>query len=751
MQSNNELDNISRLVADHRLGEAMELLDSFGCKYPELSLGAALYEIRADYERMVEYWRKGYKDPRLDDIYNRLLRRMYRLTADVRTRYATTHSRFWAGIGRKASGAGRDWSLPVLRQALEGFVSDVAMLEFEPENTRRQKRATLYANHQKLMDELFDHICASPQWSDGTADAYEQMLISPTVDTNDQQLIVSALMIATMNMFDICKFRVLVSVYMKSSDENVRQRALVGWVLSLGRGHYGLFPEQRQMVGDMLAREDIRAELTELQIQILYCISTESDNKKIQNEIMPDLLKHNNLHITRHGIEEKTEDPMQDILDPEASERNMEKVEESFRKMVDMQKAGSDIYFGGFSQMKRFPFFDSICNWFVPFYPEHPEISSIYDKMSGSKFINMMMSKGPFCDSDKYSFIMAFRQVMDRIPQNMRELLNNGEGTWTMGELANTDMRTAAYIRRTYLQDIYRFFRLFPAREQFYNPFNYRKPEKWEADYIFFSNPIFNSTPLEERFGELGAFMMKRGLTCEAAELLENYSDNSKDYQYYMLRGNILLRQGETIHTYQTGPTAAECFDNALKLKREDNRALLGYARAQFYDGNYTEAKDAYERLMEAKPDNKNYQLGYCVCLTNLEMYDEAMKVLYRLHYEDSENDSVARVLARALLGDGKYEQADKIYMKLLEKGTLDDNDLLNRGYGAWFASDRDTAANYFAGYLKKRYPNSSQSTYREKAEADIVDTEREFILHHGVSSTEIQLMLDLTCDAILR
>ena len=48
---------------------------------------------------------------------------------------------------------------------------------------------------------------------------------------------------------------------------------------------------------------------------------------------------------------------MDDILNGDTSDKKIEEIEHSIRKMADMQKRGADIYFGGFSKMKRFGFF----------------------------------------------------------------------------------------------------------------------------------------------------------------------------------------------------------------------------------------------------------------------------------------------------------------------------------------------------------------------------------------------------------
>ena len=49
MEANKELDDILRLLDSRRLSEAMELLGTFGCKYPELNLTGPLDDIRSDY------------------------------------------------------------------------------------------------------------------------------------------------------------------------------------------------------------------------------------------------------------------------------------------------------------------------------------------------------------------------------------------------------------------------------------------------------------------------------------------------------------------------------------------------------------------------------------------------------------------------------------------------------------------------------------------------------------------------------
>lgn len=752
MIHNEDLDSILEMLRQYQLCEAIGRMEAYAMKYPDAGIAGHLAEIRNDYQLMSDYWAKGYKDPQLEQVYARLIQRMYRLAANQLLAYNVVHSPAVAGVFKRVRSTGRDWSVPALRSQLESFVSDVALLELEPEHVRSVKKAEIYSNHLQLMNDLFDYIWTSRQWKESIAEAFEELLLSPTVDTVDQQLIVSAVMLSAMNIFDINKFSLLIQVYRKSKDENVRQRALVGWVLSLGSGLPGIFEDEKRAVDELLTDAGVRSELTELQIQMLYCVSAEQDNNRIQKEIMPDLLQHNTFRITPNGIEEKEDDPMQDILDPEASERNMEKVEESFRKMMDMQQQGSDIYFGGFSQMKRFPFFRSISNWFVPFYAEHPEVHSMFVKASDLKLVRMIVDKGPFCNSDKYSLVFAMRHVMERIPQNMREMLMNGDALG-IGGMATEDVHTPAYIRRIYLQDLYRFFRLYPMRSQFYNPFNAQEGKDWNLQYAFFADGAFCSTPLEKSFNEIVAFMVKRKMYQEAMQVLDNYSDEARDYQFWMLCGHVLVQNpaGQKHFKRLAGLDALGCFSKALAFNPADVKALAAYARTASLKGLYREACDAYARLLEAQPDNKNYTLYYGTCLVNLDSYEEALKLLYKLHYEYPGHASVNRVMARALMGSGKYEQSLKIYHDLYNSPKRISDDLLNHACCEWLSGSQQKAAQLMAEYLQAAGADTTEAECRSRLGSVLCGQELQFLQNHGITPTEIQLMIDLACSFSLR
>ena len=711
MIQNEALDMIIAALLKRNLGEAITATDNFLAVHPHQVNTDRLFAIKSDYQLMADYWRRGFKDPQMTELYDNLLRRMYVLYATIAGSYVIRHSPFLESLYGRVHMTPRDWSPQVIRESLEAFVSEVALSGLENRPT-----SELYARHHKEMVELFDYILTSGIWSDGFAQAMEDIVLSPTVDTIDQQLILSSVMLATMNMYDMAKFRMMVHVYQKAVDEQVRQRAFIGWALSMDSViGLRLYHEEVELVQKMVEDEACCRELVELQKQLVFCIDAERDHQKIQSEIMPDLLSQQGFRMSRNGvIEEMENDTLNDILHPDAEEEKLERLEQSFQKMMDMQKQGSDIYFGGFSQMKRFPFFCELMNWFTPFYKDHPDISEAIGRYGDYRFLNTLFSSGPFCNSDKYSFLLAFDQVIRRLPNNIREMMEQGD--MPISEVAQEELEQPAYIRRIFLMDIYRFFRLFSSRNAFRNIFDVEA-----GAYIILGSPIFSSTHIEVYFNEVTAFLIKRKHIEEARDMLANYGDNRQDFQYYLMSAIIGHHN-----------VAKKNYAKALELQPDNERALAGYARVLFNEGDYQEALGIYDKLLSLKSEKKTYMLNRAVCLTKLQRFEEAEKVLFRLNYESPDDTNVNRVLAWTLTNDGKYEQAEKLYNQLLSDGKSSTNDLLNYGFCLWFAGHIDEAADCFHRYLKES---------GEEKET-IIKNELELIRAKGITEPEIQMML---------
>lgn len=721
--NNNEaniFNDITECLKKSALGRALKLTRTFVDAHPYMMYDEGLEDIERDYKFMLDYFKQGIDDPQREELYGKLIQRLYKFESNLLLSYRIKNVPFYSEASRKS--INRSFSNDRIKAELESFVTDTALLTLEPEEQRGAKSKEIHIRHNEFMQALFCYIITSRQWNDTEAALFEDMLLSPTTDSMDAQMIVSALTIATMNIMDVLKFNTLVNVYLKATDETVRQKALVGWVFSLS-SDMRTDSELAKTVSAALKKPGVAGELSDLQKQIIFCMNAEKDNDRIQKDIMPELIKNNNINITRFGITEKEEDPMADVFDPDAADRAMEKMEESFQKMISMQKAGSDIYFGGFSQMKRFSFFYNTANWFCPFYLEHPEISSVTESLKDTPLLAAILKNGPFCDSDKYSFTLALSSVISRLPANMREMMNTPEA---LGHtVSDEDQKKPAYIRRMILQDMYRFFRLFPQRSQLVNPFD-------NEHYVFVTDSVFYGTDMQDYMSELCYFMLKHKNGKALGRLLENYNDEND--------AKCLLFHGIYALDYNNNPYSACGYLEMLdKLDDSNKRGLKLLARAYFATEDYDKAAECYGRLFDEDPENKNITLNYCVSLSKARRYDEALNLLYKLSLEEPNSVHVTRVLAWTLMGLGRLDQAEKEYGSLIGSQDAESGDRLNAGYCMWMKGNTRQAVELFNEFVSLSNGNKSFRGISEEFTKDY-----DFLKEHGLTDIDIRLMTDI-------
>lgn len=734
MERNKQLEEVKSLLEERKLSQALDALQTYLYAYPQPANMDKLEAIRSDFRLMVDYWRKGFKDPQQEQLYHQLLRRAYALNTNLSLQFFLHSSPFLMTLHTSVRQNARNWSMAAIRLEMENFVTNIAMLDLEPHQLREEKRLDLYTKHQKSMSDLFTYILTSHVWSEAIGEAFKEILLAPTIDENDQQLIVSAIMLSCMNHFDMVKFKVMTDVYRQTQDERLRQRALIGWVCSLNDGAGKVFSEEHALVNELLVDEQCVQELIELQLQMILCMETEADRHKIQDEILPEIMKNNQFKITPNGIEEKEEDTLEEILHPEASERRMEKLEENLQKMADMHKAGSDVYFGGFAQMKFFDFFKDMSNWFVPFYAQHPYMARWKDNHKVNKIMEKIVPDIPLCNSDKYSFVCGFEQTSRMLTDQMLDMIANGELKPVF--VSDHEEQNAAFIRRSYLQDMYRFFKLFPQRSLFASPFD---TQEWNMRFIpFFLSDLFSGTPLEKHMAEMAATLYKHRMYQEAFIVLDKVSSDMKDMRYYLLMGDLIYYHSNELKLERMGTLwlkqALGLYEKALQLNPSSNRTKNRIARVCFELHDYQKAMTYFEELMTMETDNLRYQLYKAICLANLNRYDEAISLLYELHYHDENDYSVIGVLANTLTEQGKYDQAEKYYLRLLEQEEIAPNDLLGYAYLLWFQGKIEESIEQL-----KHYQGRFNASVVLKLESD-----RDTLLRHGVSETDIRMMMSI-------
>lgn len=709
-------------LMDKRLDVAIELLEQLYVQRPTLIGHSELEAVKNDYQLMVDYMERGFTDDKRASLYLSLLQRLYRVAADLEISWRCKNVIVYVDAFRISDHL--NTSHDFIRSVLESFVSDVAMLSLLPEAERTEKAKDLYDRHQVFINRLFNTLWTSCQWSDDDCAFYTGLMLSPMVDVVDQQLLVSAVTLGAMNQFDINKFKALTTVYQQSTDERVRQRALVGWVLSVFEG-MDIFPEQDEIIRKLCENKDTIRELYTLQIQFFYSQDTEKDNEKLQRDIMPYLVEGSNITIGRLGIVEKEEDSLENILNQDAEDKRMEQMEEKVRKMMEMQKQGSDIYFGGFRQMKRFPFFNDLANWFTPFYIDHPALRTTIERIGQPNILETITNQGNFCESDKYSLAFAMESIINQIPGNIKEMMGSEGAFAPMG--TTLDKSNPTYICRAYIQDLYRFFRLYRSSNELINPFIDNHKSSFVADTFFFVYKSFIGTGLDEYKMRLALYLYKHKNMDKLVELMSTF--HVEDTNYNILMGYINLYFGKPDVAYQI-------FNMVLQEDTENQWALKGMARAAMDCEDYNTAEHTYSQLLRLEPDNINYAVKRCVTLLKTERYAEAREELFRLDYQYPDNMNVKRVFAWTMLLDKSLDKASQLYDRILSDAPMAE-DYLNSGYCWWAKGNIGQAKNSFQAWITMTKGNKDRLLEEIRNDQKVLDL-------YGITEIDCLLMVNL-------
>lgn len=702
----------TKLIREGRLDVSLRQMHEFLSKYPFVNDQSRLEAIENDYNLMKDFMSRGLIDKRQDELYESLKRRFYKLTFDIDRIVSARLDSLYASANAMA--AKQNMNPDYIQQRLEAFVQERAMLSIEK---REDNGAQLFKEHQDYLNALFMAILVAPAWNDGETEAFTRLLLSPTIDVADQQLLLSAISLSAENFPDINKLRVLTDVFNESDDEQLRQRALVGWSFSLKC-------YEPSMYGALPAITDA-SQLISLQMQVIHCLNAEADHQTIQRDIMPDLMENSKLRMTRFGIEETEDDALKDILNPNADDEAIERLEQSMKRMNEMQQQGADIYFGGFSQMKRFTFFATLSNWLMPFYLEHPQLTDSISAASDlMRIMHHIFERGPFCDSDKYSLVLATRSVVGKLPQNVREMMGNAESIPDFPQEATT--KTPEYIRRMYLQDLYRLHRLFTQRLSLYNPFDTNNgPEGRNALFV---THLPKETFTTEFQMQLAHFLYKKKKYAYTLEVL-NYRTCDDNADYQTLYGWALLMSHATTE-------ALRHFRKALAISPDNEQALRGFARTAFLLSNFAAARQAYQQLRTNHQENFNYTLNYCIAAIEDGKSNEVMNELFRLHYEHEDDPRVKRTLAWAFLKQAQPEKALTYCNQLMTAAEPTDDDLLNKAYCHWALRQMDDAVR-----LLKKY---SQKQRQQEMLTERLDSDRSVLEGLGITASELRIMPDL-------
>ena len=173
------------------------------------------------------------------------------------------------GLFKDLKKQGEAIDIKEVKPTLEKFVSREAMLFLNHDLSKEEQNeasARLYQEWEEYREKIFDRFVTSGHWDEEECAAVKDTILSPTVDSLTAQLLVSAITLSAATVFDMGKFTLLYHIYIQAGDDEVKMRALLGWLLvSMNSGSYKQQADFRsfveQLTDDCMNDSDLLADI----------------------------------------------------------------------------------------------------------------------------------------------------------------------------------------------------------------------------------------------------------------------------------------------------------------------------------------------------------------------------------------------------------------------------------------------------------------------------------------------------------
>jgi tetratricopeptide (TPR) repeat protein len=277
-------------------------------------------------------------------------------------------------------------------------------------------------------------------------------------------------------------------------------------------------------------------------------------------------------------------------------------------------------------------------------------------------------------------------------------------------------------ISNQYIQDIYRFFKLYSKKSDFLDPFD----TKLDLYNLFFMKEIENVDQLLRTIGE--AYFSK-DFYDEAVEIFEGLLQKDN------LNMELYQKTGYGYQKKENYKEALSCYKRADMIKSDN---LWNLRKIAFCYRNLKDSETALKYYLLAEhqaPDDLGIQLNIGHCYLEQKMYNEALPVFFKVEYLNPDNHKVWRPIAWCSFVIGKLEQAGKYYQKIDEKEKTH-HDWTNLGHVMWCLKDRKNALSCYEKSLE--LTNYNMDSFLQIFEEDVP-----FLIQNGVDEKEIPFFLD--------
>lgn len=613
------------------------------------------------------------------------------------------------GIFKDLKKQGEAIDIKEVKPTLEKFVSREAMLFLNHDLSKEeqdQASARLYQEWEEYREKIFDRFVSSGYWNNEERAVVKDTILSPTVDSLTSQLLVSAITLSAATVFDMGKFTLLYDIYRLADDDEVKVRALLGWLLvSTNCGSYEQQPDFRsfaeQLTEDCKNDPDLLAEIIKAQKMLAVTVFSEQKSIDYTNDIMASLSKRflDDLRDKVADLLEADED-MRNIFgiedDEETSEEspirsddtntdedripNLDADIESPLSMDEMMDKGIDILLPQFKMLRdQTEFFTHLYNWFMPFYLKNPHITEALGFVDEKrKFCKAFCSTARSCPADAYSLANLIVSHSNEIPENIVDCYDDPEDEEDGSESADEEEivkeffnepeeHRAKRIRINYIRNLMRFSKFYTAKDEIFNIFDELDDDK--PAYAVLAGPLFQDEFFDKYRMAIARYSFRREFPDLVEVMLEGVPCDTLEMHF--MKGWVCMQKGDN-HSLRM---AVDHFKKMLKIKPDMKQVYLQLVTCYRNLIQVDEYLENFDKLMEFKDSFSEEEL-FELKLDKLKFivmnnrFEEAMPLAYELDYTHPENQMAGALLTQLLIkigGEHAEENFQKAHQRLDE------------------------------------------------------------------------------------
>lgn len=614
------------------------------------------------------------------------------------------------GVFKDLKKQGEAIDIKEVKPTLEKFVSREAMLFLNHDLSKEeqdQASARLYQEWEEYREKIFGRFVSSGHWTDEECAAVKDTILSPTVDSLTSQLLVSAITLSAATVFDMGKFTLLYDIYRQTDDDEVKVRALLGWLLvSMNSSYCEQHPDFRsfaeQLTEDCKNDQDLLADIIKAQKMLAVTVFSEQKSIDYTNDIMSSLSKRflgdlknkvadlldadedmrNLFEIDEDEETSEEESPIRsvDINTDEDGVDNLNVDVDSPLSMDEMMDKGIDILLPQFKMLRdQTDFFTHLYNWFMPFYLKNPHVTEALGFVDEKrKFCKAFCSTARSCPADAYSLANLIISHPNEIPENIVDCYDDPEDEGDGSEPADEEEivneffkepgeHRAKRIRINYIRNLLRFSKFYKGKDELFTILDELDDDK--PAYAVLAGPLFQDEFFDKYRMAIARYSFRREFPDMVEMMLEGVPCDTLEMHF--MKGWVCM-QKEDDHSLRM---AVSHFKEMLKMQPDMKQVYLqlgicyrNLIQVDEYLENFDklmEFKDSFseEELFELKLDKLKF-----IVMNN--RFEEAMPLAYELDYTHPENQMAGALLTQLLIkigGEHAEENFQKAHQRLDE------------------------------------------------------------------------------------